>query len=178
MPHVCQACALPLSYTPSPVVPFSQPQSAHPPKATKPGRRHLSMSAPKVSALNQTGGGRLGVAWGIRHGVVWACTVLLEPQTPSCSCLLSSPSGQSTTLNDLVIQDMLPGDLYHYYSYQGSLTTPPCTENVHWFVLADSVKISKTQVTHGQSLPLAAWLAKCSTHWPHTRLLHLSCVTG
>nr|XP_020013101.1 carbonic anhydrase 6 [Castor canadensis] len=54
--------------------------------------------------------------------------------------------GQSTTLNDLVIQDMLPGDLYHYYSYQGSLTTPPCTENVHWFVLADSVKISKTQV--------------------------------
>ncbi|XP_064219785.1 carbonic anhydrase 6 isoform X1 [Aotus nancymaae] len=54
--------------------------------------------------------------------------------------------GQSTTLTGLDIQDMLPENLQHYYSYQGSLTTPPCTENVHWFVLADCVKLSRTQV--------------------------------
>ncbi|KAK2105871.1 Carbonic anhydrase 6 [Saguinus oedipus] len=54
--------------------------------------------------------------------------------------------GHSTTLTGLDIQDMLPENLQHYYSYQGSLTTPPCTENVHWFVLADSVKLSRTQV--------------------------------
>ncbi|MXQ81843.1 hypothetical protein E5288_WYG004854 [Bos mutus] len=55
-------------------------------------------------------------------------------------------AGQSTVLRDLDIQDMLPGDLRYYYSYLGSLTTPPCTENVHWFVVADTVKLSKTQI--------------------------------
>nr|XP_015001748.1 carbonic anhydrase 6 isoform X1 [Macaca mulatta]XP_015001862.1 carbonic anhydrase 6 isoform X1 [Macaca mulatta] len=54
--------------------------------------------------------------------------------------------GQTTTLTGLDIRDMLPKNLQHYYSYDGSLTTPPCTENVHWFVLADFVKLSRTQV--------------------------------
>uniref|UniRef100_A0A8C3YD01 Carbonic anhydrase n=1 Tax=Catagonus wagneri TaxID=51154 RepID=A0A8C3YD01_9CETA len=54
--------------------------------------------------------------------------------------------GQSTVLSDLDLQDMLPENLHSYYSYWGSLTTPPCTENVHWFVLADTVKLSRTQV--------------------------------
>lgn len=55
-------------------------------------------------------------------------------------------AGQSTVLSGLDIQDMLPANLHHYYSYRGSLTTPPCTENVHWFVLADSVKLSRAQI--------------------------------
>ncbi|XP_054296693.1 carbonic anhydrase 6 isoform X4 [Pongo pygmaeus] len=54
--------------------------------------------------------------------------------------------GQTTTLTGLDTQDMLPRNLQHYYSYHGSLTTPPCTENVHWFLLADFVKLSRTQV--------------------------------
>ncbi|XP_020137469.1 carbonic anhydrase 6 [Microcebus murinus] len=55
-------------------------------------------------------------------------------------------AGQSTILRGLDVKDMLPANLRQYYSYQGSLTTPPCTENVHWFVLADTVKLSKAQV--------------------------------
>ncbi|KAM5248730.1 carbonic anhydrase 6 [Ctenodactylus gundi] len=55
-------------------------------------------------------------------------------------------AGQSTTLTDLHVLDMLPEDLSRYYTYPGSLTTPPCTENVEWFVLADSVKLSRAQV--------------------------------
>uniref|UniRef100_A0A8C8TT11 Carbonic anhydrase 6 n=1 Tax=Peromyscus maniculatus bairdii TaxID=230844 RepID=A0A8C8TT11_PERMB len=54
--------------------------------------------------------------------------------------------GQTTTLKDTTIQKMLPRDTYNYYTYEGSLTTPPCTENVKWFVFQDSVKLSKTQV--------------------------------
>ncbi|OWK08200.1 CA6 [Cervus elaphus hippelaphus] len=57
-------------------------------------------------------------------------------------------AGQSTVLRGLDIRDMLPGDLRYYYSYLGSLTTPPCTENVHWFVVADTVKLSRTQVMY------------------------------
>ncbi|KAM5320417.1 carbonic anhydrase 6 [Glossophaga mutica] len=55
-------------------------------------------------------------------------------------------TGQSTVLRGLNIQDMLPQDLHHYYTYQGSLTTPPCTENVQWFLLADTVPFSRTQL--------------------------------
>lgn len=33
-----------------------------------------------------------------------------------------------------------------YYTYQGSLTTPPCTENVTWFVLKQPVPVSPSQI--------------------------------
>jgi len=33
-----------------------------------------------------------------------------------------------------------------YYSYVGSLTTPPCSEGVRWFVMKNSVRVSARQV--------------------------------
>ena len=33
-----------------------------------------------------------------------------------------------------------------YYSYKGSLTTPPCTEQVNWIILKESITISKEAV--------------------------------
>ncbi|XP_055471045.1 carbonic anhydrase 6 [Psammomys obesus] len=53
--------------------------------------------------------------------------------------------GQTTTLRNVNILNMLPRDTRHYYTYQGSLTTPPCTENVKWFVFRESSKISLIQ---------------------------------
>ncbi|CAO2590091.1 Carbonic anhydrase 6, partial [Lemmus lemmus] len=76
---------------------------------------------------------------------------------------VSSLLGQITTLKNTNIYNLLPEDTLHYYTYKGSLTTPPCTENVQWFVLRDTVKLSKTQVTaapHPQSLPLTVWLTR------------------
>ena len=40
---------------------------------------------------------------------------------------------------------LLPGDR-GYYTFEGSLTTPPCTEGVTWFVLKNVVEASKAQI--------------------------------
>jgi len=43
-------------------------------------------------------------------------------------------------------QDLLPSDTAHYYHYIGSLTTPPCSENVQWYLLKKPVTASKNQI--------------------------------
>jgi carbonic anhydrase len=42
------------------------------------------------------------------------------------------------------LTDLLPSDPHHF-SYQGSLTTPPCSENVHWIILKTPIEISEIQ---------------------------------
>lgn len=43
------------------------------------------------------------------------------------------------------LQDMLPSD-HGYFTYTGSLTTPPCSEGVTWYVLKNHMTISKEQL--------------------------------
>jgi carbonic anhydrase len=43
-------------------------------------------------------------------------------------------------------QDILPDDTAHYYHYVGSLTTPPCSENVQWYLLKTPSTASKDQI--------------------------------
>ena len=43
------------------------------------------------------------------------------------------------------VADLLPADL-NYFNYSGSLTTPPCSEGVNWFVLTAPVQISDAQL--------------------------------
>lgn len=42
--------------------------------------------------------------------------------------------------------DLLPANKSAYYTFTGSLTTPPCTEGVTWFVLKTPMSISEEQV--------------------------------
>jgi carbonic anhydrase len=41
--------------------------------------------------------------------------------------------------------ELLPSDK-GYYSFPGSLTTPPCTENVAWFVLKTPIQVSAEEI--------------------------------
>jgi carbonic anhydrase len=41
---------------------------------------------------------------------------------------------------------VLPDDV-SYISYEGSLTTPPCTEGILWHVMLEPMKVTKKQVT-------------------------------
>jgi len=48
-------------------------------------------------------------------------------------------------------QDLLPDDTAHYYHYVGSLTTPPCSENVQWYILKQPQTASKDQIEEMRS---------------------------
>lgn len=45
----------------------------------------------------------------------------------------------------LNVKDLLPDD-HGYYTFAGSLTTPPCSEGVTWFVLKHPISISAIQL--------------------------------
>lgn len=46
----------------------------------------------------------------------------------------------------LNVKDLLPMDTSHFYSYHGSLTTPPCSEGVQWIILKEHIEVSEQQV--------------------------------
>ena len=55
-------------------------------------------------------------------------------------------AGDNNKLKSEVLgYDILPSN-QDYYRFNGSLTTPPCTEGVKWFVLKTPVSISKSQL--------------------------------
>ena len=49
------------------------------------------------------------------------------------------------------LNDNLPAER-GYFHYTGSLTTPPCTEGVDWFVFREPITVSKSQIRELQAL--------------------------
>ena len=47
--------------------------------------------------------------------------------------------------------DLLP-DTHGYYHYRGSLTTPPCSEGINWFVMQDVVTLSQRAIAKFHSV--------------------------
>jgi carbonic anhydrase len=58
-------------------------------------------------------------------------------------------------------RDLLPAE-GNYFRYMGSLTTPPCTEGINWFVLRQPIVMSQAQIDamatilHGNARPIQA----------------------
>lgn len=68
-------------------------------------------------------------------------------------------AGQQIEAPETIVnaKDLLPVNLSRYFSYDGSLTTPPCSEGVKWFVLAENSQVGRTQVdTFLNLFPLSA----------------------
>lgn len=112
----------------------------HPSEHTIDGQ-HMAMELHLVHKQLQTGTLAV-VAVLIQQGETDnPCYAPIFDQLPS---EISEPSNSNVIPFDPTI--LLPTDLSHYYEYTGSLTTPPCSENVHWFVLGTPVKLSKRQI--------------------------------
>lgn len=59
---------------------------------------------------------------------------------------LPAKAGDRRSLSpELAAQELLPANR-DYYRYEGSLTTPPCSEGVRWFVLKQPVTASAAQI--------------------------------
>lgn len=52
---------------------------------------------------------------------------------------------------DISASELLPQDK-DYFTYSGSLTTPPCTENVRWIVLKSPIQMSEGQISEIQKI--------------------------
>ncbi|MEL6928369.1 MAG: carbonic anhydrase family protein [Cyanobacteria bacterium J06600_6] len=61
---------------------------------------------------------------------------------------IPTADSQVSQVADLTINalQLLPEDSKRFYRYQGSLTTPPCSEIVTWLVLKQPVEISRSQI--------------------------------
>ncbi len=55
-------------------------------------------------------------------------------------------SKESVVANQTIDAEELLPTKHGYYSFDGSLTTPPCSENVRWFVLKTPVQMSGAQI--------------------------------
>ncbi len=64
---------------------------------------------------------------------------------------LPEEPGETVHLEDITIDidDLLPDD-DEYYRYTGSLTTPPCWEDVRWFVMVEAIELSEEQAAKGK----------------------------
>ncbi|MDD5717210.1 MAG: carbonic anhydrase family protein [Sulfuricurvum sp.] len=52
--------------------------------------------------------------------------------------------GKTTSINP---SELLPKQNDHYFHFMGSLTTPPCSENVKWYVMKEVQSATKEQIT-------------------------------
>ena len=74
---------------------------------------------------------------------VIAIFLQLGSASPSLAAMFSHLNKNRTF--DLPISDLLPKNK-SYFHYVGSLTTPPLSENVDWYILSEPISVSSNQI--------------------------------
>jgi carbonic anhydrase len=92
------------------------------------------------------------------EGRLAVIAALIEPGNPNTGLEtvlshLPRHAGETLTVEglELDLAALLPTQR-RYYDYEGSLTTPPCSEQVHWMVLAQPVHVSKAAIRRFRQL--------------------------
>ncbi len=66
--------------------------------------------------------------------------------------LMPAHAGEKAALKETISPvNLLPAER-DYFRFNGSLTTPPCTEGVNWFVMKDAITASKAQIEKFQEI--------------------------
>jgi carbonic anhydrase len=114
-----------------------------------PSEEHIKGKASAMVAhfVHRDAEGRLGVV-----------AALIEPgkSNPGFDEILShlpTRAGETLTVDGLEVDlaALLPAER-RYYEFEGSLTTPPCSESVHWMVLTRPVTVSPEAVRRFRKL--------------------------
>jgi carbonic anhydrase len=85
-------------------------------------------------------------------GKVAGVTVFVKPGSANSTVQkvwehMPKTEGEEQALGEVVSPgDLLPQNSNDYYTYMGSVTAPPCTEGVTWFVLKTPIEISAEQI--------------------------------
>ncbi|NXL19091.1 CAH14 anhydrase, partial [Setophaga kirtlandii] len=100
---------------------------------------------PGNSSRNGAGGGK----WAGKGG--WSGFGLGDDPHPAYDNILRHLgsiryAGQTVAIPSFSIRELLPEQLERYYRYNGSLTTPPCSQSVLWSLLPQPVRISRAQL--------------------------------
>ena len=90
------------------------------------------------------------------HMAVVGVMIAEGAQNPAYEPILANmpaEEGEAEVISGVTVNaaDLLPADR-SYYRYNGSLTTPPCTEGVKWFVMAAPVELSTSQIAAFRSI--------------------------
>ena len=97
--------------------------------------------------LDDAGKPALVVGVFVKEGAANAALAPVFAALPAHAGDKSAPSGASVDA-----AAFLPGD-HSFFAYDGSLTTPPCSEGIRWRVLRSPIAMSRAQLDAYRSLP-------------------------
>jgi len=77
-----------------------------------------------------------------------------DPNATNVGIGVNAPGIFETIQNDIDIREILTDEIINggYFTYEGSLTTPPCTSDVRWFVFNTLNHISRAQFLRWRNL--------------------------
>eukprot|EP00105_Crassostrea_gigas_P012423 XP_011428408.1 PREDICTED: nacrein-like [Crassostrea gigas] len=89
----------------------------------------------------------------------------LENDLPLVQAYPAAGSGTGPVItNNIALKDILPTNQSDYYTYRGSLTTPPCSQSVTWVVMRCPIILSQQAIADFKNLEVSSSGEKLGVH--------------